>query len=207
MSLQLSSKNVQLRLLDTRRRNFRRSLRGMEQLESRQLLAGNLSLAGTAFVDTNNDGTLNTGEAYLPDAEIDLFSGDGMTQLGMTHTDAQGAYRFDNLEPGNYQLLNRSALWFEATATQVLSTINPAGADPLDGSELIDVTLMDPADLQASIDFDRFFSPSWGLERGPMTVQIDGFQGGLYSGALPLTLHSTALSPNPSSEIQSLCID
>ncbi|HEV7403125.1 MAG TPA: SdrD B-like domain-containing protein [Chthoniobacteraceae bacterium] len=66
-------------------------------------LAGS-SIAGTAFVDADNDGVLDAGETLLPGVTVTLT---GTNDLGQpvtvsATTDASGAYTFSNLRPGTY---------------------------------------------------------------------------------------------------------
>lgn len=64
-----------------------------------------VSLAGFAFCDTNNDGLKQAGETGLAGVSIKLTGTDinGAVNLTTT-TDANGAYVFNSLKPGNYTL-------------------------------------------------------------------------------------------------------
>ncbi len=66
------------------RKSFTKALR-VESLEKRALMANNF-LAGTAFIDSNSNGQLDTSEAYLPGAVIQLRTADGLTVLQTTTT-------------------------------------------------------------------------------------------------------------------------
>jgi hypothetical protein len=64
-----------------------------------------VSLAGFAYCDTNNDGSKQAGEVGLSGVTVKLTgtSTDGPVNL-TTSTDANGAYSFNNLKPGNYTI-------------------------------------------------------------------------------------------------------
>jgi uncharacterized repeat protein (TIGR01451 family) len=62
------------------------------------------SIAGQAYVDTDNDGVRDAGEAPIPGTTVTLTGTDdsGAPVILTTTTDATGAYLFDRLRPGNY---------------------------------------------------------------------------------------------------------
>ncbi len=82
-----------------RRAGFAKHLGKFETLEQRWVMA-NAFLAGTAFIDSNTNGQLDINEPYLKDAVIELRSADGSQLIATKTTNDNGAYRFDNLEPG-----------------------------------------------------------------------------------------------------------
>ncbi|MDX1928945.1 MAG: SdrD B-like domain-containing protein [Pirellulaceae bacterium] len=171
----------------------------LESLETRALMANNF-LAGTAFIDTNSNGQLDTTESYLVGATIELRSGAG-TLLQTATTDSKGAYLFSGLSPGNYKLVNLSAAGFAATSTQSQSRISPVTATT---SNSIDVTLADPADLRASVDIGAFFSSGLGRD---LNYTIFGSTVSASGGQLPLRLHSSTFTPNPTASFLTLCVD
>ena len=59
------------------------------------------SLKGTVWVDSNNDGVLDSGEDRIEGVVIQLFDKDGNV-VSETVTDANGEYCFENLTPGDY---------------------------------------------------------------------------------------------------------
>ena len=152
---------------NSRKQAFRRRLRTVENLEPRQLLANNF-LAGTAFEDANSNGKLDAPDSYLAGATIELRSSDGSTLIATDVTDAKGAYLFDNLAPGDYQLVNLSADGFYSSSSQAKSKISPVTAST---SNSINVTLADPANLRASIDITAFFNSN--LFRPSATVSSE----------------------------------
>ncbi|CAG0958252.1 Serine-aspartate repeat-containing protein D [Anaerolineales bacterium] len=55
------------------------------------------------FIDNNNDGFYNAGDAVLPGATVQLFTSDGLIQIGANvTTPAAGTYAFTNQPEGNY---------------------------------------------------------------------------------------------------------
>lgn len=65
----------------------------------------NGSLAGFVYCDTNNDGVKQAGEGGVPNVTIQLTGTDTQGPVNLsTATDANGAYSFSNLRPGNYTL-------------------------------------------------------------------------------------------------------
>ena len=71
---------------------------------------GTSQLAGTVYIDRNNDGLFATindpnPEYIIDGVEIQLFRQDGGMQLvGSTFTDLSGYYSFTNLLPGTYSI-------------------------------------------------------------------------------------------------------
>ena len=64
------------------------------------------SLAGTVYVDLNNNGKQDPGEPGIPDVTVTLTGVDDLSQSIETVlvTDASGQYLFDNLRPGSYTI-------------------------------------------------------------------------------------------------------
>jgi len=172
----------------------------VESLEQRMLMANNF-LAGTAFIDSNSNGQLDTTESYLAGATIQLRTADGLTVLAQQVTDAKGAYFFNNVAPGDYKLVNLSASGYVSTASQALSKISPVTGTTFDS---INVSLSDPADLKTSIDINAFFA-SGQYRAANYTVFGTSVIGS--AGQLPAKLHSTIFTPNPTSPFLTLCTD
>ena len=72
------------------------------------------SLSGFVYVDANNNGERETGEAPIPSTVIMLLGTDdlGNAVNRTTTTDAFGAYRFDNLRAGTYQVIEKQPTGF-----------------------------------------------------------------------------------------------
>ena len=64
------------------------------------------SLAGTVYVDANNDGIIQPSETRLPGVVVTLTGADnlGNPVSQTTTTDASGNYQFTGLRPGSYTL-------------------------------------------------------------------------------------------------------
>jgi len=65
------------------------------------------SLAGTVYVDGNLNNNQDTGDAGIAGVQLALrqLVGANYTTIASTTTDAQGNYRFDNLLPGTYEVV------------------------------------------------------------------------------------------------------
>jgi large repetitive protein len=61
------------------------------------------SISGVVFIDAANDGA-RTGDSPIAAATVTLLRADGST-VATTVTGADGSYRFDNLTPGTYRVL------------------------------------------------------------------------------------------------------
>jgi uncharacterized repeat protein (TIGR01451 family) len=60
------------------------------------------SLAGTVFLDQNNNGIKDVGDTPLSNVTIELVKTGSTTAIATTTTDANGAYSFPNVTPGSY---------------------------------------------------------------------------------------------------------
>jgi uncharacterized repeat protein (TIGR01451 family) len=61
------------------------------------------SIAGTVFLDQNNNGVQNGPDAGIAGVTVELLDA-GNAVIATTTTDADGHYRFDNLPPGTYSV-------------------------------------------------------------------------------------------------------
>lgn len=59
------------------------------------------AIGDTVWLDANNNGVQEAGEAGFPDVVVNLYDCDG-NLIASTTTDANGYYLFDNLVPGDY---------------------------------------------------------------------------------------------------------
>ncbi len=75
------------------------------------------SLAGFVFSDPNEDCTYSEGDAPLANVRIDLFNNSGAL-VATTFTDANGYYKFENLRPGEYTVVETQPQgYFDGGAT------------------------------------------------------------------------------------------
>jgi uncharacterized repeat protein (TIGR01451 family) len=134
--------NLFNRLSKANRRSTRKTLQRqlrLERMERREVLASNLgAIAGVAFIDQNNDGSL-IGDPPVPvGTQVQLFRdanangvfdpGPGADVLvGTDLTDASGAYRFDSLSPARYFLQQTAAPGLNAPALTAVVVTNDAG--------------------------------------------------------------------------------
>src|SRR5437762_3364323 len=127
------------------RRNCQLFRPATEALEPRHLLTG--FLQGTAYFDTNLNNQLDPNEGYKQGATILLEDVNGMPVVDANNvpvapaiTDANGQYRFDNLVPGTYHIVEIPIPGYTNAGTQILSQINPAHQV---SPSTIEVTLVD----------------------------------------------------------------
>jgi hypothetical protein len=101
----------------------------VEVVESRLMLATGLGvIAGTAFVDGNNNQALDVSEAYLAGAKVQLFQAGGLIPIASQTTGADGGYSFTGLVPGDYVVSETPPTGARVSGTQVQSQVEPAAA-------------------------------------------------------------------------------
>lgn len=76
-----------------------------------------ISVGSFVWIDTNDNGKFDTGEAPVPNVPVQILDG-GNNVIASTTTDSNGAYNFTNLSPGTY----------------FISIAPPAGATPSSSS-------------------------------------------------------------------------
>ena len=76
---------------------------------------GTGSVTGTVFTDINKDGTPQPGEPGIPGVVVQLTGPDG-TVIATTTTGPDGNYRFDNLTPGTYGVVELQPAGLGSTA-------------------------------------------------------------------------------------------
>ncbi|TWU31589.1 beta strand repeat-containing protein [Novipirellula artificiosorum] len=154
------------RLASKSRKNVAKNSRRrmlVERLDKRELLASDLgAISGTAFTDSNGDGTLQAGEIRLEGVQVQLYSDNGagnagtlvttganadqLVQTDTTDTSAApapgqpvkspGEYRFEGLSPGDYFVV-QDAVAGQDIPAPILVTISDTDDDGL-RTELID---------------------------------------------------------------------
>jgi cyclophilin family peptidyl-prolyl cis-trans isomerase len=105
----------------------------LETLEDRSLPSATASgvISGLAFIDSDANGVFNSTEITLPGMSITLT---GTTNQGnavnvTASTDASGAYSFNNVLPGTYQLSAPAGSGFLAGGPSFGNTQGPEGTD------------------------------------------------------------------------------
>ena len=99
------------------------------------------SLAGHVYVDNNENNVRDTDESWLAGVLVHLLDANG-NEIARTTTDEQGRYRFDNLMPGVYTIVEEQPVgYFEGAAipgslggnavnpSRIGSVVIPAGVD------------------------------------------------------------------------------
>ncbi len=101
----------------------------LENAERRVMLASGLGvIAGTAFLDSNNNHALDATETYLAGATIRLFLSGGMVPIGSRTTQADGAYSFTGLPPGTYVVAETPPPGMRVIGTQIRSQVEVASS-------------------------------------------------------------------------------
>ncbi|MEO6811632.1 MAG: SdrD B-like domain-containing protein, partial [Isosphaeraceae bacterium] len=183
-----------------RLRSARKFVSSLEPLEARELLAAGF-LQGTAFVDGNGNSVLDPGEA-LAGAKIALYQQVGSTysHIGTDQTTlADGRYLFTGLDAGTYQIVETPPTNYANEGTQVLSQLNPAAQQAVN---TIEVTLLDPGSLNATLDNGAFFA------RNLFDFGTHDFYGANIrnsAGQLPITVNSS--TSQTSTSFLTLCVD
>lgn len=142
-----------------------------------------VALGDLVFLDTNNNGVRDSGEAPIPDVLLALCDEAGNPVLGadgqpMTAvTDASGNYRFEGLTDGNYVVKVVAANFaaggaLEGHTSSTGNDVNGFAPDPDDdvdnddnGTLVEDVVLADPVTITASDEPDnnRNFTVDFGF--------------------------------------------
>ena len=92
----------------------------IEVIERRELMTGGFGfVGGTAFFNAPGNSTPN----YLPGATIELFKVGTVAPLSTTVTDAKGAYSFQSLDPGTYNVVELPPVGYAVSGNQIASQI------------------------------------------------------------------------------------
>jgi protocatechuate 3,4-dioxygenase beta subunit len=109
-----------------------------------------LALGNFVFEDANNNGTHDAGEAPLANVAVQLIDALGKT-AGTTTTDANGAYLFTNLSPGQYTVRVTTPAGF-TTSTGV----NGGASGPFEPAPQTTTNNVDHGTLNATITAGKF---------------------------------------------------
>jgi uncharacterized repeat protein (TIGR01451 family) len=162
-------------------------------------IAGNASVAGHVWYDTDHDRVMDGGEELVPDWTVELLlSG---VSVATTTTDATGAYSFTSLSPGSgYQIRFRNPTTGTIFGSPVpnesgnsftdgvVSTDNPAGASTADRATLDGLTLLSGDNVQEqSLPLDPagvIYDAISGLAIAGATVELQYGGGAVPAGCL-----------------------
>jgi len=97
--------------------------------------ANPVSLGNRVWLDLNDNGLLDTGEAGIENVLVNLYASDGTTFITSTTTDADGYYLFDGLTADDY-IVEIAASNFAASA--VLFDFNSSTPDEADPNADVD---------------------------------------------------------------------
>ena len=112
------------------------------------------SLAGSVFVDANDNGVFDPGETPIANVPVRLQGTDDVGNfIGITTTTAaDGSYLFDNLSPGIYQVIETQPDRFRDGQDHIGSVGGARGADPGPFSVPITFTSQEVDDLFLGIE-------------------------------------------------------
>ncbi len=121
------------------------------------------SLAGHVYVDNNENNVRDADESWLAGVLVKLLDTNG-NEVARTTTNAQGQYRFDNLRPGVYTVVEEQPVgYFEGAAipgslggnvvnpSRIGSVTIPSGVDAVD----YDFNERTPAEISGAVYVDR----------------------------------------------------
>ncbi len=170
----------------------------VEVIESRTLPAGIGVIAGTVFLDSANDHTLDVGDSYVSGATVELFQVGNSVPIATQTSNAQGGYLFDNLAPGNYTVEEIPPSGYQATGAQVESQLQPA-------------SVQSATTIAVNIPASTVFANYIGIEPNEFETTTDQVNGNPSqvdrSGALSVSLGTTAGSDNLSAAYNAYCLD
>ncbi len=92
-------------------------------------LATTGSVSGVVFIDANANQARDAGESGLGGVTLTLKDSNGAT-VATTTTAADGTYSFNNLTPGNYQLVETQPTGYGSSTPNTLNGAVPAGVVP-----------------------------------------------------------------------------
>lgn len=102
------------------------------------------SIAGTVYHDRNDNGVINPGEEGIAGVEIRLMQGGSI--VATTTTDSNGRYKFDNLVPGTYTVVEvQPAGWIDGKDTVGVGASGGAGTVGNDALSNVTLTAGDAA--------------------------------------------------------------
>jgi cyclophilin family peptidyl-prolyl cis-trans isomerase len=113
----------------------------LEALEDRTLLSANASgvVTGVAFVDSNQNGTRDPQEFVIPGITMTLSgtTSQGSQVSATAATDANGAFTFQNVQPGTYQLNANTPIFFAPGPVSFSDLSRQDGINVLSGLSVI----------------------------------------------------------------------
>jgi len=159
-----------------------------------------LSLGSTLFYDDNDDGLQGAGEAGIPAITVELYDNVG-TLLATTTTDSNGDYLFDNLPPGDYQVVVPTP---PADAPMSSSPTNTSD-DNVDGDDNGTQTTYGASTTSPMITLTPNSEPIGETEQGGTQDAADDNNGDMtvdFGFVPPLSLGSTLFYDNDNSGTQ-----
>ena len=129
------------------------------------------SIAGNVYHDANDNGVKDAGEAPISGVTVTLTGTDDYgNPVNMTATTTGGAYKFDNLTPGNYTVTETHPnTWMDGKDT--VGVFGPAPGSGTAGNDVIGSIAL-PADTHGT---EYNFGELRQLPAGQTTASISGY--------------------------------
>ncbi len=144
------------------------------------------SLAGQVFVDLDEDCVRDPNELPLAGVKIEIFDRSG-TLVAETTSDANGQYKFENLQPGEYSVVETQPVgYFEGgakpgSAGGVTAGPNRIGTIILASGEVAvdyDFCERPPAEISGVVFYDRNRDSQFGAGESPIgDVRVELYNG------------------------------
>jgi hypothetical protein len=111
------------------------------------------SVSGFVYVDLNNNGIKDPGEAGVPNVRITLFKLVGSTYVQQTSmlTNSAGFYQFSNLPPGTYKVVETEPTNF-LQGKKTVGTVNGV-KDGVDPTRAIAAIVLNPGNNGINYNF------------------------------------------------------
>jgi SdrD B-like domain len=168
----------------------------IEVVEARTLLSG--IIAGTVFLDSASDHTLDAADAYVAGATVELFQVGNATPIASQISNAQGGYVFNNLNPGNYTVKEIPPTGFEASGAQAESQLQPSSVQAADT-------------IAVTVPAATVFANYSGIEPNEFETTTDQVNGNApqvdRSGALAFSLGTAAGGTDLNAGFSAYCLD
>ncbi len=148
-------------------------------------------IAGTVFLDSNENGIRDAGEAALAGAVLRLLTESGVA-VDERRSDANGAYAFRELEPGRYHLVGLPPPGFALISTEAWATVTGGTTTTVDF----------PARTYIAPDNGWQQEAEAGMIAAPMSVKQDAAA----SAGQYVSSPATAYAPDPAAGAASFAI-
>ena len=103
---------------------------------------GTYKISGTAWIDANKNGTIDSGEAKLPNINVTAINQEDTSKIYNTTTSNEGTYEFSTLPAGKYIIaFNYDSSKYTVTAYKVVGVAESINNDTISGQTTINGVL------------------------------------------------------------------